>query len=82
MAKMADRIGMQRRIDIFGVSKKADDVDGIALKDIRVGDIQPVVVNPKICLGADLAPLYPTELADQPRQARRALQLAHLQRRA
>ena len=68
---------MQKPAGAFGVGKKANEIDGIALEDICISDIQPVVVDPKVRALANLTARCPACGLKETPDSRRGLQLLH-----
>ena len=68
---------------LLGLGEEADEVDGIALEHLGVGDVEAAVVDAEIGAAARmLAARAPGQRVEQLAEARRGLQLLHLQRRA
>ena len=82
LAQQPDRVRVQERVRLARLGEEADEVHRIALEHVRVGDVQAIVVDAEIGTRAELAPRLPVERAQQPAQARRRLELLHLERRA
>ena len=73
---------MEEGVRLLGLGEVADEVDGIALEHLDVGNVEPAVVDAKIAAGADAAPGAPAQRIEQPGEPRRRLDLLDLQRRA
>ena len=73
---------MEKGSGLLGLGEEADEVDGIALEHVRVGDIEPAVVDAEIAGSADLAARAPAQRIEQSAKPRRGLDLLDLERRA
>ena len=81
-AQQPHRVGMEEGARLLGPGEEADEVDGIALEHVGVGDVEPAVVDAEIAVGADAAPGAPAQRIEQLGDAGRGLDLLDLQRRA
>ena len=81
-AQQPHRVGMEEGVRLLGLGKEADQVDGIALEHVRVGDVEAAVVDAEVAGGADLAARAPAERIEQAGEPRPGLVLLDLQRRA
>ncbi len=50
---------MQERVGVLGLREEADEIYGIALEDVRIGDVHAPVVDAEVGLVADLAARHP-----------------------
>ena len=67
-AQQPHRVGMEEGARLLGPGEEADQVDGIALEHVGVGDVQPAVVDAEIAVGADAAPGAPAQRIEQLRE--------------
>ncbi len=79
LAQEPDRVGMQERVGVARLGEEPYEVHAITLEHVRVGDVQPIVVDAKLGARAHLTPRLPIERPEQPAQPRRRLELLHLQ---
>ena len=52
-AQQPHGVGVEERVRLLGLGEEADEVDGIALEHLRVGDVEPAVVDAEIAARAD-----------------------------
>ena len=70
---------MQEARCLFGMSKKPDQIDGIARKHFGVGNVETLVVDAEIRLLPHFAPFFPRQRHQEAGNARRGLELLHFQ---
>ena len=73
---------MEEGIRLLRPGKEADEIDGIALEDVGVGDVESAIVDAEIAGRADVAARAPAQRIEQPAKTRGRLDLLHLERRA
>ena len=73
---------MEKGAGPLGRGEEANEIDGIALEDVRIGDIQAAIVDAEIAGNADPPARAPAQRIEKLRQARRGLVLFHFQHRA
>ena len=69
-AQQPHRVGMEEGARLLGPGEEADEVDGVALEDVGVGDVEAAVVDAEIAGGADVAARAPAQRIEQRREAR------------
>ena len=82
MGRAPQRVGMEGQPVPLGEAEDADEVDRIAREDIRVGDVDAVVVDDEIVALAQHAPAARPQLGDHAVEHRHGLRLPALQRGA
>ena len=70
LAQQPDGVGMQERVGMVRLGEEADEVHRIALEHVRVGDVQPVVVDAEVGARAQLPALLPVQRPQEAAEAR------------
>ena len=68
-AQQPHGVRVEECVRLLGPGKEADEVDGIALEDVGVGDVEAAVVDAEIGGGADVPARAPAERIEQARRA-------------